>query len=129
MEPTQSPLSGNLPDGFSEALSKLMANPQVLGAVASALGKEPPGEATSAPPPTEEVPVPSPLPSTDAIATLAPLLAGLSGSGKPPDNDRTRLLCALKPYVNPKRKDAIDTLLRFSGMTELLGHLNHPNRS
>ncbi len=127
MESNQSPLSGGLPDGLSDALSRLMSNPEVMGAVASALGKAPPS--ASAPPTEAAPPAPAsaPPPSVDAIATLAPLLAGLSGGGSPPDNDRTRLLCALKPYVNPKRRDTIDTLLRFSGMTELLGQLNRPH--
>ncbi len=118
--------SNALPD-LSEALSRLMANPELMGAVASALGKAPtpPGPSDSAPEPAPastaasvSLPSASP-PGADLLATLAPLLTTLKG-GTPPDNDRSRLLCALKPYVNPHRRDTIDTLLKFSGLSELL---------
>ncbi len=119
--------SPEAPPSLSDAIDRIMANPELISMVASALGKTP-----SSPPPVreenkEEGPPepPSATPaSADALATLAPILAGLKGTGSPPDDDRSRLLCALKPYVNPTRRDAIDTLLRFSRITELLKHLN-----
>ncbi len=114
------------PPALADAIEKIMAHPELISAVASALGKAPPTQKESgeAPPPSETEAEPvsaAPQPDLNSALTLLPLLSGLQKGGpKPPDNDRTRLLCALKPYVNPHRKDTIDTLLRFSGMTELL---------
>ncbi len=119
---------------LADAIEKIMANPELISAVASALGK--------APPPSKEPKAADPIPQSESetvsatpqsqpdlssALSLLPLLSGLQNGGpKPPDNDRTRLLCALKPYVNPHRRDTIDTLLRFSGMSELL-KLLHPH--
>jgi hypothetical protein len=113
------------PPALAEALERVMANPELIRTVAAALGKAPPREAPSETEGTPPEATKTSPPSLDSVATLAPLLAGLKGGiSKPPEDDRTRLLCALKPYVNPHRRDTIDTLLRFSQIAELLRHLN-----
>jgi hypothetical protein len=61
---------------------------------------------------------------TDASATaatvgaLAPLLKGLSAGGAP-DDPRTCLLRALKPYLSPGRREAIDHIITFSRLSGL----------
>ena len=114
---------------LSDAIDRIMANPELISMVASALGKPPPAAATTPSPPPEEPPTeehaaPASAPSADALAAIAPLLSSLKGGAPSLDDDRSRLLCALKPYVNPHRRDAIDTLLRFSKITDLLKHLS-----
>lgn len=106
-------------DALSDAIQRIMANPDLISTVAAALGKSPP--LPSPPPPKEESA--KSLPESEAIATLLPLLSGLTG-GTAPEDDRSRLLCALKPFVSQGRRDTIDTLLRFSRLTPILKQLN-----
>ena len=111
----------NTPD-LSHAIDQIMAHPEWISMVASALGKSAEPLGVAEPPEEKEEAPPSSAP-TDSVAALTPMLSKLSQI-KPSANggrsQRGELLCALKPYVNPHRKDTIDTLLRFSGMTELL---------
>lgn len=129
------------PPALSDAIEKLMANPQLISMVASALGgaKPPAGEETEAKEePSAESAEPalpsqaqtaassgSPAPSPELgklIATLSPLLSGGSGGGKQ-DDRRACLLRALKPYVSPHRQEAIDTMIRLSQISDVLRHL------
>ncbi len=117
------PLGAGLPPSLADAIDRIMANPELISMVASALGKpsEPPPKVSA----DEAAPQEQEAPSSDSASVLTALPTLLKSAGKGmPENDRTRLLCALKPYVNPHRRDAIDTILRVSQMTELLKHLN-----
>ena len=108
----------DLPPSLSDAIDRIMANPELISMVAATLKKP---LASDEPPKPQEEP-----PSASSAATALPAL--LSSLGKVPhDNDRSRLLCALKPYVNPHRRQTIETLLQLSQMTELIKHLN-PNQ-
>lgn len=131
--------AGNM-GALGDVLNKLMAHPEVLTYVASAIGVDKDG-ATSAEKPSEEPKTPS-EPATptsahssadsaesgDAMATLAPLLSGLSGlskgGGGGQKDCRAALLLALKPYVSRGRCEAIDTMLRFSKLTDLFKTLH-----
>lgn len=130
---------------ISDAIDRLLANPELLSSVASAIGVQPPtnakaddkevaseqksaenedntdesSETASAEPATKDIAAKLP----DLMANAAPILAALSGGGKGgkiPDDDRTRLLCALKPYVNPHRKEAIDTIVNLARISEVI---------
>ena len=66
------------------------------------------------------------------MTSLAPLLAGLNGGGfgggggggdRGKDDERACLLRALKPYVSPGRREAIDTMIRLTRLTDLLKHM------
>lgn len=132
---------------LSDAINMLMANPEIISTVASALGNMPQrSENTSK---TEDLDVSNvqqtegqeiatdstatsaaaPTPDLSAlISTLSPLMSGLSGgshSSEKTRNDteahrREALLCALKPYVSEGRRDAIDYIIRISRMSEVL---------
>ena len=129
-----------------QLLDKLMKNPELITMVASALSQSPttsvPTEMTATDDrasKAESVPsaVASDVPSTggeattpspDVLAALTPLLTGLSAlkkpDSKPPESTHACLLRALKPYVNPHRREAIDYMIRLSQITELLKHLS-----
>ena len=113
----------------SDMVNRILEHPELISMIAATLGAEKPGVQTAATPqpadrptsaagqdaaPTAEATPPpageesgavavqaknvaAGLP--DAMATLAPLLSGLTG-GKPPDDPRSCLLRALKPYVS-----------------------------
>ena len=125
---------------ISDAIERLLANPELLSSVASAIGLSAPAaldtqaEAVS-PSSKEEAPalLPTAAPSTGlgdlghTVAALAPLLSGFSGKGggkATPDDPRACLLRALKPYVNRRRAEAIDTILQLSRVSEVMKHLN-----
>lgn len=126
-------------DTLNGAIEKLMANPELITMVASALGKNkvPAAERTEPredPPPPEGNPLPPVAPvASEApaasntpelgklIATISPIL---SGAGGKQDDPRSCLLRALKPYVKPARRDAIDTMIRLSQISDVLRHMN-----
>ncbi len=133
--------NANAPLQISDAIDRLLANPELLSTVASAIGAQAPtnitakkeSEATDGNSDTEtkidtlsasvsaENDIHSKLP--ELMANAAPIIAALSGGrkgGKAPDDDRTRLLCALKPYVNPHRRDAIDTMVQLARISEVI---------
>ena len=143
---------GGLPEGLSSAVDQLLAHPEILSMVANALGKggapsgsqapaqtaqlqptqeEPPAMGNNLPPTeadTAEVGATgsaAPAP-TDLVATLAPILSELGGKGRlqsRKDDHRTCLLRALKPYVNPARREAIDYMIRLSQLSDLFKQL------
>lgn len=137
--PTQDPLQMGVPSSLSDAISKIMENPEIISTVASALGSmsaqkptatgaESEGVDSSAR--SEQTSHPSAPPDLSSIVTgLAPLMSGMSAKRSPSHekNDkgsesvrREALLCALKPYVSESRREAIDYIIRISRISELL---------
>ena len=65
------------------------------------------------------------------IAVIKPLLGSLSASAPPKENVpahdpatcRNNLLLALKPFLSPHRRDAIDTMLRISHLGNVFSQL------
>ena len=125
---------------LSDTIERLLANPELLSNVASAIGLSVPpsldAQSEDALPASSEKPadvLPTTAPSTGtgdlghAIATLAPLLSGFSSkdTGKTASDDpRACLLRALKPYVNRRRAEAIDTIIQLSRVSEVMKKLN-----
>lgn len=128
---------------LSDAINKLMANPEIISTVASALGnmapkaeQEPPTQPSEPqPPPAEEVHTEtvsaSAAPDLGAlVAKLAPIMSGLGGSkGSQKSSERREtdrreaLLCALKPYVSEGRREAIDYIIRISQISDILKNI------
>lgn len=113
-------IKDGLPEGISAALDKLLANPQLMGMVASALKdstQAPPQSDNSSDGDMQDVPVFSP----DAIL---PLVGKLSKASDGIGNAKHEaLLCAIKPYLNPKRCQAIDGIIRISKMSAIIKQL------
>ncbi len=91
-------------------------------------------EEKSAPAQSQSVPQISPemlarLPQM--MSAMAPLVSGMRGKtdgkddgkgGSPGDAEkRKKLLSALRPYLSSQRKDAIDSILKVTEMTDLIG--------
>ena len=136
-EPTDAPTLSS--PSISDAIERLLANPELLSGVASAIGLgKPPQAASSAPPAPAEAlvnaepsasapPSPSSAELAQAMATIAPLLSTFSGKGDlgaHASDPRSCLLRALKPYVNHNRAQAIDTILQLSVVSEAFKKLN-----
>lgn len=124
------------PDAFSAALDGILSNPEMMSMISSMAQKLKDGSGTSAPeadapeeagqaeePISAETVPTGAMPSMGdiggAMSALAPLLSGGLFGGSAPDDKRTCLLRALKPYLSKNRCEAIDhiiTLSRLSGM-------------
>lgn len=56
------------------------------------------------------------------MSALGPMMNGKPGGGGIKD-DKTTLLLALKPYMSPQRCDAIDKLIMFNRLGEIIRQL------
>ena len=119
------PNEEQLPEGLSAAIDKLMANPQIINMVASALGTP------SAPSPSKNDDEKSP-PKDTAVPTAAmpqldkllPLIGKLSNASSEASTFKHEaLLCAIKPYLSHSRCEAIDQIIRISKMSAIIGQL------
>mgnify|MGYP006974596454 CR=1 FL=1 len=129
MEERNTVAQGESSDGFSSILNGILSNPEMMAMISSMAGKlksenapaeseaaeasEAAATATSAP---ERLP--------EAISALAPLLSGEGVKHSKRDNDRACLLRALKPYLSPGRSEAIDYIIKFSSIVDLLKNLS-----
>lgn len=123
-------------DPIASAMEQVLAHPELISMVASALGasqksaeekeepEAPPAVATAAQSPTSNNGPPSEM--LAVMAKLSPLLSGLSKGalGAKTDDRRACLLRALKPYVSAGRREAIDYMIGLSQVTDLLKQLS-----
>ena len=121
---------------ISDAIERLLAHPDLLSSVASAIGLGKPADPAQsvqeeAPPTDKSMLVSaSQAPSADlagTVAAIAPLLSAFSGKGdlgSKANDPRSCLLRALKPYVSQNRAQAIDTILQLSVVSEAFKKLN-----
>ena len=115
-------------DGFSSILNGILSNPEMMAMISSMAGKL---KGESAPTESEaadisEVAPPASTPERlpETISALAPLLSGEGIKHSKRDNDRACLLRALKPYLSPGRSEAIDYIIKFSSIADLLKNLS-----
>lgn len=115
---------------LSNAVGKLLENPELVSAVASALGKNVSAGTPSAPPRADEAPLGevSPRDSGDMLAAVMPLLSKLGNAEKSAQMDgdsfkHEQLLRALKPYLSSSRGEAIDYIIRISRMSNIIKHM------
>ncbi len=101
---------------LDEKLAAMMADPNIMAqvaAMAKSLGMAPPGpgetppEGPPKPPPKGPEKSPAPPPSPDVLQRLA-AMAGQSAL----DENRRRLLHALRPYVRPERLARLENAMR-----------------
>ena len=117
------PNGDQLPEGISAAIDKLMANPQIINMVASALG------GASAPSPSQGEDGSSEEAAVKAAAApqidkILPLIGKLSNAQSDKSTFKhEQLLCAIKPYLSSSRCEAIDQRIRISKMSAIIGQL------
>lgn len=108
---------------LSDAIDQILAHPEVISMVASVLNAPrpaDPGEAEARQEPAQT----SAPPSSDALAPVLSRLSQLTASPGGESRTRSDLLCALKPYLSPGRREAIDYMIRISQITDLMKHLS-----
>ena len=126
------PQADNASLQISDAIDKLLSNPELLSTVASAIGISPPQKSAEeikaqiTSPPKEETETTQKnhtAPTPEILAAVAPLISAFSGKDdilKNAHDPRSCLLRALKPYMNPHRQEAIDMMIRFSSISEMI---------
>ena len=116
-------------DAFSSVLNGILSNPEMMSMVSSMAEKLKGGGAPAAEQPSavkEELPVAA-APQGDALgalSSLAPLLGGGFGKTSKADDDRACLLRALKPYLSQGRCQAIEYIIKFSKLSDVLKNLS-----
>ena len=107
------------PRDFSQMLNKVLENPEIIRAVAQALAS---GESGSPSAPEKAEPkVAAPAALFEKLPQIADTLK-LSGGGRS-GGKHTSLLVSLKPYVSKKRCDAIDNMVKYSRIAELIKNI------
>lgn len=114
-------------NGLDGIISRLMSDPGIMETVRSAVSEmKLTGEGGDAPKKTNTAPQQG-APDMQSIAALASMLGGTGGGrgSKPPGGDSNRkkrcdLLNALKPYLNPHRRETIDYMLGIERLGDVL---------
>lgn len=108
-------------------ISRLMSDPGIMETVRGAVSEmKSAGEGGDAAKKTDAAP-PQGAPDMQSIAALASMFGGAGGGrgGKPSGGDLNRkkrcdLLNALKPYLNPHRRETIDYMLGIERLGDVL---------
>lgn len=118
------------PTQISTAIDKILANPELISMVASALGggaAERKEDITPSDSTKSTVNKATEDKAGDMISTLAPILSSLQGrsllSHSPANDKRSCLLNALKPYLCKERCEAIDYMIKLGRISELLKNI------
>ena len=114
-------------NGLDGIISRLMSDPGIMETVRSAVSEmKLTGEGGDAPKKTDTAPQQG-APDMQSIAALASMLGGTGGGrgSKPPGGDKKKkkrcdLLNALKPYLNPHRRETIDYMLGIERLGDVL---------
>ena len=136
-----SPEPNGTAPSLTDAINKLMANPEIISTVASALGNMSLQEKSSV---SEDCEIASSDAADDVASSaqagirpdlgelmksLGPVMSTLKGGSrssetKSSESDRREaLLCALKPYVSEGRREAIDYIIRISQVSDILKNI------
>ena len=102
---------------FSDSLDRLLQDPEVLAA-----SEEPNAQGDFLPVGSSAIVALPP----DLIGKLPALMSALGpmlGKADGKKDEKTALLLALKPYMSPERCDAIDKLIMFGRISEVIKQL------
>ncbi len=92
-------------DDFSEKLNSILSNPELMKTISSMAGNF--------------NMQPSSQNSESAFADDTQKLAGIAGALNSDDDNRIRLLNALRPYMNPTRSANMDAAIKILKLTKL----------
>ena len=130
---------------ISDAINKLMANPEIISTVAAALGNmNAQGKASLTAEDTDKEDSPTVTDEGadeksaqagshsdlgELVKSLTPVITTLKNTSHPSVQKnseaarREALLCALKPYVSEGRREAIDYIIRISQVSDILKNI------
>ena len=115
---------------FSSVLGNILSNPEMLSSIKSIAQKLQSDNAQNQEQDTEqkseeqpiaaEVSAPQNAKATDAISALAPLLYTDFSKFSRADDKRACLLRALKPYLSEGRCEAVEYIIKFSAISDII---------
>ncbi|MBR2319320.1 MAG: hypothetical protein IKA50_00865 [Clostridia bacterium] len=115
-------------EDLSEKLTQLLSSPEGMSKIQSAMAAL--GGMMGDDTPSPSPPPPSPPPTADmgvdmaAISKLLPLLGNLNQ-----ENEDTRLLAALRPYLHGQRAERLEESMRLMRLMKLLPLLTEGGRT
>ena len=104
-------------DDLNEKITRLLSDPEGMAKIQSMMAALGGGEQPASPTPAP-TPISAPVGGGPDLATLTRLLPLLTGAGE--DNEDTRLLAALKPYLHGERAKRLDESMRLLRLAKLL---------
>lgn len=110
-------------DDLSEKLNQLLSSPEGMAKIKSTMDALS-GHLDAASPAPPSPPPPTAPDGTD-LSALTKLMPLLSGMGK--ENEDTRLLQALRPYLHGERAQRLEETMRLLQLTRLLPLLQEQN--
>ncbi len=110
-------------DDLNDKIARVLSDPnsmaKIQGMMAALSGNDPPAAPSEPPPPPPSEPAPSlpfeGLPDLSMLSKLAPLMGAFSK-----EDDDTRLLQALRPYLHGEREQRLDDTMKMLRLTKLL---------
>ncbi len=110
-------------DDLNDKITRLLSDPNSMAKIQSMMaalgGGESPAPPEASPPPPPPVPEPNlpqgGLPDLSMLTKLAPLMGAFSK-----EDDDTRLLQALRPYLHGEREQRLDDTMKMLRLTKLL---------
>ncbi len=122
---------GNSESDFSSVLNGILSNPEMLSMISSMASTLKGENASAAPTQEKEAEAAAPVLPADigekipsVLSAIAPLLSSSTSSASSHDNNRACLLRALKPYLSSGRSEAIDYIIQFSRISDVLKNLS-----
>ena len=118
--------TNNSSPDFSTILSEILSNQELMSKINEVTGSSP-QNANSATVPDGSANIDSLLANPDimsklpeVISAIKPVISGEKSTGNKTFDKRMGLLVAMKPYLSPKRCEAIDYIARMSKLSETL---------
>ena len=113
---------------FSSVLGNILSNPEMLSSIKSIAQKLQSDAAQNQiaeqkaeeQPPSPEVSDTQNAKATQAISALAPLLSADFSKLSRSDDKRACLLRALKPYLSEGRCEAVEYIIKFSAISDII---------
>lgn len=108
-----------------DAITELMKSPEIMNILSSLRGEGQQEQSAENIPETGNFSLPP-----EIAAKLLPMMAALSGAAAPQKSEkkepeggtrRNTLLRALRPYLNPRRQSALDSLIKLDCLSGLFG--------
>lgn len=109
-------------DGLEDKLTALLNDPQSMAqllSMAQSLGLSPPEATPAGEPPPAPPPVPPPVPPMDEGMLRS--VMQLMQEAQHTDARQEALLCALKPFLRPERRAALDRASELARISRLAG--------
>lgn len=108
-------------EGLEDKLQQILNDPNSMAQIlslAQSFGMQAPGDA---PPEPQSPPAQPPISSVMPDAGFVQAIMGLMQQAQHTDGKQEALLCALKPFLKPERREKIDQAMQLARISHLAG--------